>query len=195
MSGFAQRWLKRVGERLSIVASRMRARRRAGSAAIEFAFVAPVFFIFMLGTIETGVMFLGDFMLQNATADAAREIRTGQVVLKVMTKDQFRGLLCGKIGLLLTCDARLLIDVRTYPDFGSMTLPNPIQPDGTLDPNLNNWQPGNACSIVLVRTFYTWDVITPLLAPLLRNFGDNKHLLSSAAAFRNEPYTTQVSGC
>ena len=46
---------------------------------LEFALVAPVFFVLLMGTIEIGVMFFGDFVLQNATNDAARLVRTGQV--------------------------------------------------------------------------------------------------------------------
>ena len=50
-----------------------------GSAAIEFAFVAPVFFALMLGILEIGVMMFAQFALQNSVMDAARLIRTGQV--------------------------------------------------------------------------------------------------------------------
>ncbi len=173
----------------------MRAGRKAGSAAIEFAFVAPVFFVFLMGTMEVGIMFMGDFVLQNATNDAAREIRTGQVALGNVTQDQFRQMVCNNVAPILKCDTRLQVDVETFPSFGSLTLTPPLRPDGTLDPTLNNWQPGTVCSIVLVRTFYTWDVSTPLLTPFLVDMAGNEHLLSAAAAFRNEPYTTAVAGC
>ncbi|MBN9544531.1 MAG: pilus assembly protein [Alphaproteobacteria bacterium] len=49
-----------------------------GSAAIEFAFVAPIFFALMLGILEIGVMMFAQFALQNSVMDAARLIRTGQ---------------------------------------------------------------------------------------------------------------------
>ena len=49
-----------------------------GSAAIEFAFVAPVFFALMLGIMEIGTMMFAQFALQNSVMDAARLIRTGQ---------------------------------------------------------------------------------------------------------------------
>ncbi len=173
----------------------MRAGRKSGSAAIEFAFVAPVFFIFLMGTIETGIMFLGDFVLQNATNDAAREIRTGQVALGSVTQAQFRTMVCNKVAPILKCDSRLQIDVETFPSFSSVTLTNPVRADGTLDPSLNNWQPGTVCSIVLVRAFYTWDVVTPILTPFLVNMASDQHLLAAAAAFRNEPYNNTVSGC
>jgi Flp pilus assembly protein TadG len=170
-------------------------RSRSGSAAIEFAFVAPVFFLFLMGTMETGLIYLGDFVLQNATADAARQIRTGQVATGSMTQAQFRTLICNEISPLLACDTNLQIDVQTYTNFGSAAITNPITSGGALDPSLNHWTPGGVCDVVLVRAFYTWRVATPLLTPFLVNVNSSQHLLTAAVAFRNEPYNTSVSGC
>lgn len=192
--GFANAWLKRAKERLSRVAARMRVKAKSGSAALEFAFVAPIFFVFLMGTMEVGIMFLGDFVLQNAVNDAARQIRTGQVALGSVTQDQFRTLVCNKL-TLVQCDSNLLIDVQSFGSFGSIALPAAIRADGTLDPTLNHWSPGTVCSIVVVRAYYTWSVATPLLTPFLVNMANSQHLLTAAAAFRNEPYTSQVAGC
>ena len=126
---------------------------------------------------------------------AARQIRTGQVQLAAMTQAQFRQLICNKIGPILSCDANLQIDVETYTSFNAASFASPLRPDKTLNPNLNNWQPGNECSIVLVRAFYTWAVATPVLTPFMVNMAGSKHLMSATAAFRNEPYTTAVAGC
>ncbi len=170
-------------------------RSKSGSAAIEFAFVAPIFFVFLMGTMETGLIYFGNFVLQNAVNDAARQIRTGQVAVNNITQTQFRTTVCNSIAPLLACDSNLQIDVETMPNFASATVTNPITSSGGLDPSLNNWAPGTVCSIVLVRAFYTWNVATPLLTPFLVNMSSNNHLLSAAAAFRNEPYSTSVSGC
>ena len=56
----------------------MRADANKGSAAVEFAMVAPVFFLILMATIESGVIFFGQSVLQNAVNDAARLVRTGQ---------------------------------------------------------------------------------------------------------------------
>ena len=189
------RWRTHTRERVSRIAARMRARARAGSAAVEFAFIAPVFFVFLMGTMEVGIMFLGQFTLQNATTDAARQIRTGQAQLGAISQTQFRQLVCNEASPILACDANLQIDVQTYPSFAAANFTNPLKADQTLNPSLNNWAPGTECSIVLVRVFYTWDVVTPLLTPFMVNMAGNKHLLSATVAFRNEPYTTAVAGC
>jgi Flp pilus assembly protein TadG len=64
--------------KMRLLALRHAVRCDRGSAAIEFAFVAPVFFALMLGIIEIGVMMFAQFALQNSVMDAARLIRTGQ---------------------------------------------------------------------------------------------------------------------
>ncbi|MDE2183440.1 MAG: pilus assembly protein [Alphaproteobacteria bacterium] len=170
-------------------------RDRSGSAAIEFALIAPVLFVFLMGIIETGVIFFAQFVLQNAVNDAARQIRTGQVAASAMTQAQFRALVCSEIGPVMGCGTNLQIDVESYNGFSGANFGNPLTAGNTLDPTLDNWLPGTYCSIVLVRVFYTWDVVTPLLTPFLSNMANNQHLIAASAAFRNEPYSTGVAGC
>ena len=49
------------------------------------------------------------------------------------------------------------------------------------------------CQVVLVRTFYPWSIMTPLMQPLLQNMPNGQYLLSAAAAFRSEPYTSSAT--
>ena len=195
MNAVAVKWRAGARGRLRRVAQRMRGAARAGSVALEFALIAPVFFILLMGSIEVGVMFFGQSVLQNATNDAARLIRTGQVAGANMTAAQFRTAICNEITPVLACDANLQIDVEAFSNFSSAGYANPLTSSNTLDPDLNNFAPGGVCSVVLLRTFYTWSVVTPLLTPFMTNMANNKHLLSATAAFRNEPFTTGISGC
>ncbi len=55
---------------------RLRADSQKGSAALEFAMVAPVFFVLFMGIIEAGIMFFAQSVLQNAVTDAGRLVRT-----------------------------------------------------------------------------------------------------------------------
>jgi Flp pilus assembly protein TadG len=57
---------------------RLKADANKGSAAVEFAMIAPIFFILMMGTMEAGIMFFAQSALQNSLNDAARMVRTGQ---------------------------------------------------------------------------------------------------------------------
>lgn len=168
---------------------------KSGATALEFAIVAPIMLLFMMAIIELGAVYVGDATLRMTTNTIAREVRTGQVQALNLSKTQFRDLYCSKLPLFLKCDASLEIDVEAYNTFGAAGYQPAIMPDGTLNLGLDNYDPGTSCDVVLVRAFYQWPVQTPGFLPFLVNLAGNKHLLSSAAAFRNEPFTSAVSGC
>lgn len=175
--------------------TRIRRDADKGSAALEFAFVAPVFFVLLMGTIETGIIFFAQATLQNAVTVTGRMIRTGQIQTNGTSQAAFRTLVCNQISPLMACDSKLLIDVESFSDYGSVNYASPLNSDQTLNSGLNNWSTGAPCTVVLVRAFYTWPVFTPGLDWFLINMSGNYHLLSGAAAFRNEPYTNNVAGC
>lgn len=179
--------LMRAHTRSSLL-RRMRRDSRKGSAAIEFAMIAPIFFLLIFGIIETGVLFLAGNVLQHAADDAARLVRTGQVQTEHLSATDFRNKICAEIAPVMQCGTDLQVDVRSFSDFAAANFPTPLNNSGELDPNLNKFQPGNAGDVVLLRTFYTWNVVTPLLSPFLTNMTGGKRLLSATAAFRNEPF-------
>jgi Flp pilus assembly protein TadG len=190
---------------------RMRADAEKGSAALQFAFVAPAFFLLLMGTMEAGIIFFAQSSLQNAVNDTARLVRTGQSACftkdssnkcQPMTVDQFRAQVCSEVSALLqNCsvdvngNSDLQFDVTAYPSgFTGVTNSSPLDAQKKL-PNLTTFNMGNACDVVLVRAFYRWPVFTPLLNFFLADMNNNQHLLTTAAAFRNEPYVTNVAGC
>jgi Flp pilus assembly protein TadG len=171
------------------------ARSRSGATALEFAIVAPAFLLALVGTLEVGIAYGAQASLQNAANAAARMIRTGQVQSGSLTQQQFRTLICNNVQPLLGCDTNLQIDVESYSGFGTANFSAPLLADGTLNPALSKYQPGNPCDVVLLRVFYKWQVITPLISPLMANMPNNTMLMSASAAFRNEPYNAGVAGC
>ena len=174
----------------------MKTDSRKGSAALEFAFIAPVFFVLLMGVFEGGVMFFSQSVLQNAVTTLGRQIRTGQNSNSATTQAQFRTSICNMITPLIACDSNLLIDVESFSSgYGGVTFSSPLNSDKTLNSNLNNYSIGNACDVVLVRAFYTMPIYTPVLTWFLVNMAGNKHLVSAATAFRNEPYVTSSGGC
>ena len=78
--------------------------------------------------------------------------------------------------------------------FSSASNSSPLDAAGNMS-TLTAFNVGNACDVVLVRAFYKWPVFTPGLNYFLANVAGGYHLLSSAAAFRNEPFTTTTGGC
>jgi Flp pilus assembly protein TadG len=183
----------------------MRADSTKGSAAIEFAMIAPIFFVLLMGTIEAGIMFFAQSTLQNALNDAARLVRTGQTACYTtsagncvaMTQAQFRTQLCSEASALLqSCSTgSLQFDVNAYPSgYSVASNASPLDASNNL-PSLNNFNVGSACDVVLVRAFYKWPVFAPGLDYFMVNMAGNYHLLSSAAVFRNEPFNNGAGGC
>ena len=103
-------------------------------------------------------------------------------------------IVCAKAAPLIPCDGNLYVDVESFDNFGNVQFSPPLDQNGNIN-GMNNFQPGESCSVVLVRSFYAWKVFTPVLTPFLKNMAGNKHLISSASAFRNEPYDNGISGC
>ena len=182
-------------KRLKLLRRRLRARSQSGSAAIEFAFVAPVFFILFFGIMEGGIMMFGKAALINATQDAARLVRTGQAQ-GTMSQGDFKQKVCNGISALLNC-ANLQVDVQVMnTGFNSGGLGNPTDSSGELNPNQNNYSTGTACDVVVVRSFYRYNIVTPVVNTLLSGrVGGTFNYLTAAAAFRNEPFTAAVAGC
>jgi hypothetical protein len=162
-----------------------------GSAALEFGFIAPPFFMILFSMFEVGLTFTADAVLQNAVNETARMIRTGQVQSGGVSQIMFRQLVCDNINVLLNCDERLQIDVRKFTAFNAASFTNPLDANGNFRTDYK-YEPGVPCDVILVRAFYRWDPVTPGLGDFMSNMGGGGRLLQGTAAIRNEPY--QVGG-
>lgn len=157
------------------------ARAEEGATAVEFAFVAIPFFALIFAILELGLVFLVSITLENALMNVDRQIRTGEFKQNAAA---FKDAVCAQMPVPKTsCDAAITLDVRVLPGFtGANDLKRP--PAGKAC-----WNPGGANSIVLVRGYYKWPVITPLLQGAVVS-ADGHREITFAAVFRNEPYNT-----
>lgn len=167
------------------LADRLR-RDRKGATAVEFAIVALPFLALMAAIMETALVFFASTMLDHALAQSAREIRTGQLQVAGGSAETFRNSMCGRTAGIMNCN-ELRIDVRTLASFGS-TPGMPLGDDGEIDADGLGFSPGNAGDIVMVRAFYEWQLVSPGFGLGLANMSGNRRLLTSAIAFRNEPF-------
>jgi Flp pilus assembly protein TadG len=167
-------------------------RNRRGSAAVEFALVAPVFFALLFAIIETGIVFFAGQVLETVTQDSARMIMTGQAQTGGYSQANFKAYVCGKITMLFDCAAGLTaagisVDVQSYSAFNSVSISDPID-GGKNFVAPNNYNPGGPGDIVVVRLFYQWPLFVTGLGYNISNLTGSKRLLTATAAFRNEPY-------
>ncbi|HEY3777444.1 MAG TPA: TadE/TadG family type IV pilus assembly protein [Rhizomicrobium sp.] len=164
---------------------------RAGSVAIEFALIVPVLALFLFGVIETGTIYFVDSELTNAANDAARMVRTGQVQTQNLTRAQYVAQICTEMTGMIsatTCNANLQVDMEAFNSFTNANYSDVINSDGSLNVAAMQFDTGNSCDTVLVRAFYPWSIMTPFMSPLLENMPNGQFLMTSAAAFRNEPF-------
>jgi Flp pilus assembly protein TadG len=162
-------------------------RNRRGSAAVEFALVAPVFFALLFAIIETAIVFFASQVLETVTQDSGRLIQTGQAQTAALTQAQFKANVCGRIGVLFDCTNGIYVDVQSYPAFGNVSITDPIDAARNFLPAMN-YNPGQPGQIVVVRLFYQWPLFVTGLGYNIANLSGSKRLLSATAAFQNEPY-------
>ena len=162
-------------------------RNRRGSAAVEFALVAPVFFALLFAIIETAIVFFAGQVLETVTQDSARMIMTGQAQTTGYSQSDFKSYVCGKITVLFDCVNGISIDVQSYSAFSSVSIVDPIDGGKNFVPP-NRYNPGGPGDIVVVRLFYQWPLFVTGLGYNISNLAGSKRLLSATAAFRNEPY-------
>ena len=159
---------------------------RGGASIVEFALILPPFLLMLMGTLETSIVLFVSTHLEGSVNDAARQIRTGNIQAAGDPLAEFRTILCGRLEIVMNCDSRLVIDVRPFNQFGSITFDPFFDENG--EPQGNGFVAGNAGDIILVRVAYNWEIQTPLLGQILADDGVSRKVIMAAAAFRNEPF-------
>ena len=154
------------------------ARARRGAVAVEYAMLALPFFTILFAILETGYIFFAAILIEGATAEAARQIRTGAVQEAGAPLAQFQAILCNNLFGVVPC-GDLVIDVRNFTRFADANPPPIAGP---------TFAPGAAGDVVVVRVAYQWSFITPFIDTALSNVDGGTRSIVSSAAFRNEPF-------
>ena len=161
-------------------------RSRRGSAAVEFALVAPVFFALLFAIIETAIVFFAGQVLETITQTSARYIMTGQAQNQGYKSSDYKTYVCNQIPALFTC-ANVYVDVQSYTAFGGVAINSQIDAASNFVPP-TNYSPGGPGQIVVVRVFYQWPLFVTGLGYNISNLAGSKRLLVATAAFQNEPF-------
>ncbi|RZJ44698.1 MAG: pilus assembly protein [Brevundimonas sp.] len=148
--------------------------------------VALPFCLMIFAILELGLVFVTDSVLENATIETGRLVRTGQASARGMTAVEFKAGVCARMSVFTAdCPSRLTIDVRVIPQFNTVP-PDPMA-GGTFNESgltYSNGQPGD---IVLVRAWYRQPLLTNFMAQGLSRLNDGTVRMTATTAFRNEP--------
>lgn len=160
---------------------------QSGASALEFALVAVPTILLLLAVLQLGLVFFANFMLEHATAQGARLIRTGQAQNQGFDAAAFKTEVCKHLTAPLSCSG-LKLDVRRFTNFNGTELTDPLDAGGAMKTSFS-YDPGAGGDVVVVRGFYEFDI--PALFPVdisMSNMKGGSRVLVATAAFRNEPF-------
>ena len=172
-----------------------KSQQERGAAAVEFAMIATPFLMLLFGLFEIMMIFFVQTSLVSAVHEESRKIKTGQANAGAgLTAAAFKAGICSRMMGMIDCNDRLFVMVENQPATGN--LPSPMSNPAILasPPYQQNTAAG---SIVVVRGFYMWPLMTPGISSVFKNtsatgpngnLGSTNRMLVATAAFRNEPF-------
>jgi len=163
---------------------------RDGATAIEFALLAMPFTFLLMGVIELCLMFAADSLFEGATTSAARLIRTGQLQQGYATASEqenaFRDALCTYATALIDCNG-VILEAQKLTNFSDAESSPPTYDTTTGELVPTGFAIGGSDDKVLVRVFYRYHFMTPLIGPLLGG-ADSAVDFVSTVVLETEPY-------
>jgi Flp pilus assembly protein TadG len=164
-------------------------RDEAGSPAVEFALVFPIFIGVVLATLQAGSIFLAKAFFESGAEAAARVVLTNQT--SSLTAAQFKTEICNQLTALFNC-GQVTVELEPMPTGTTniSTLLPTFDSHGnlvgtpTVDVGANA---GAAGTDMLLVVMYPWPVYGGPLGLNFSNMGNGKMLMTSTQVFRIEP--------
>lgn len=155
--------------------------------AIEFAIVSIPFVYMLVAIIELSLMFTSASLLEAATAIASRQIRTGAIQQassdSAAQEALFRQSLCAN-AVLMSC-GEIEVEAVNIGSFGGFSGP---QFDGGGNFESQGFDAGGVSDVILIRTFYRYNFMTPLIGQFLGENGSGARSFMSTIVLQTEPY-------
>jgi Flp pilus assembly protein TadG len=160
-------------------------RDRRGSAAVEFAIIAPLFFALIFAIIETAMVFFAGQVLETAVQDSGRSFYTSQN----LTETQLRTAFCNGITAVMDCNqTKYCLDIRTFAKGAAVVLPTVVDSSGTYSCQVQLPDAAAVDVTVVVRGYYQWPLFVTGLGYNIANIQagttTSKRLLAAATAVR-----------
>jgi Flp pilus assembly protein TadG len=161
----------------------------AGSPAVEFALVSPIFIAVVLATLQAASIFLVKAFFESGAEEAARVVLTNNT--GSLTAAQFQTEICNQLTALFNC-GQLTVELEPMP--AGTTNVSALLP--TFDSNGNvvgtptvdvGANAGAAGTDMLLVVMYPWPVYGGPLGLNFSNMGSGKLLMTSTQVFRIEP--------
>ena len=169
-------------------AERRFVKSRRGSAAVEFALVAFPFFLLIMSIIEIGIIGVSSQSLKNGVRDTARLALVGEA--QCMDRSEMIETICDNSALLPQCSQRLDLRQSVFPTGWQSNFDEQISaiPEGASE----EFQRPQGGDIVVVLAGYRWDLMSPILEPVL---GDEEGDFRFRQSFAFQTEAFQVRTC
>jgi hypothetical protein len=148
-------------------------RGRTGSAVIEFALIALVFFGLIFAIFDFGRLFYIQFTLHSAVREASRFTVTGNVLPDPNNPGEF----LSRVDSIVATLQRAVPGIQVEP--GNVSI---VGPDGVGDA-------GGPGEVVTISIVYDIELVTPFIRPLFRN---GVHHYSVSVVSQNEPFNVYM---
>jgi Flp pilus assembly pilin Flp len=176
-------------------------RDERGAALVEFAIIAPVFILLILGTIEVAIIIFMSSSIESAVLQASRFGITGGLPAGVSRAERVLEIVGQKTYGLVDMDT-VELETLVYESFADIGQPEPFEDanandsydngevftdvngNGEWDPDMGEAGLGGPSDVVVYRVTYDWGIITPVMRDIL---GQSVRHVSSIAV-RNEPF-------
>ncbi|MGB4100859.1 MAG: TadE/TadG family type IV pilus assembly protein [Alphaproteobacteria bacterium] len=171
--------------------------------AIEFAMLAPAYFLLIIGIMECSLMMFAQHVLESASANASRIGKTGYVGTNETRQQTIMDTITHLAGFIMD-PSKIVVTSTTYQSFGSIGAGESFidangngqwetgenytdsNGNGQYDTDVGTSGMGNAGDIVVYTISYPWPVMTPVMSDIV---GTNGVLnLASRVVVKNEPY-------
>lgn len=160
---------------------------KSGNALMEFALLAPVFFMLVAGLVEFVLYEYKAYALNHVVYEAARNLQTGEVQNSADMAEAFHEEVCAQAGGMIDCEA-IVFDVRSFDSLGEVTFPAVVFDDEG-NPTNFVFEPGGAKKYSVVRASIHHQFITPFMSELMGMGPDLPAIVNSYSIVRNEPWT------
>jgi Flp pilus assembly protein TadG len=178
------------------------ARRNEGVTAVEFALIAPVLMMLLMGTIEISLIMYAKTVMEGATFESSRTGKTGYVAENKTQQQTIIDTLNARVGMLMDT-SKVTVTSKAYSNFSNIEQPEPFvdtNGNGTRDSNENFTDVngngeydtdmgisgyGNSQQITVYTISYPWTVQTPLMGEF---FAGNTVNITARSVVKNEPY-------
>lgn len=179
------------------------ARNREGVTTIEFAMIAPVLLLLMMGIIEFSLIMVAYSLMESATTVSARLGATGFATAGISRQQTILNSIAQRASTFIDA-SKLGITTKYYSQYSNINDPEPftdsngnggrdsgepytdVNGNGQWDSDMGIAGLGGAGDIVVYTVTYPWQVVTPMVGEFIGTNGVVN--LTTHAVTKNEPF-------